>query len=59
MTDLKSTYMKVMLLMDEEQRQPQPNEAIVQACQFLMNVIAADIRFRAQGFLELAAGSDR
>jgi hypothetical protein len=59
MTDLKSAYMKAMLLMDEEQRQPYPNEAIVQACRSLMNVIASDIRFRAQGFLELATGSDR
>lgn len=59
MTDLKSAYMNAMLLMDEENRQPQPNEAIVQACQSLMNVIAADIRFRAQGFIEMAAGSMR
>ncbi len=59
MTDLKSAYMGAMLLMDEEQRQPQPNQAIIQACQSLMNVIANDVRFRAQGFLELAAGSMR
>ena len=59
MFDTKQAYIQAYTARAEELRQTKPNAAIIQAYDSLLNVISADYRFRAQGYIELSQPRER
>lgn len=53
MFDVKSEYISAYTARAEYLRSDHPSEAVIQAYDTLINVLSNDVRFRAQGYIEL------